>query len=159
MVRKDQDIQSGVVIILIALALSTQFGKLSFMQSIYPKLLVAAMGLSGVGIIAKAFLALRRTQRAHRVLTLRDFILQAAAPGAFVVILCLLLPTLGFYADAFIVVAGICLLQDFVISGRQGFSARLIARVLLFSAGVTVFLYVVFSVLLKLSTPKGFLGI
>lgn len=158
MLKKDQDIQAGIVVILFALPLSTQFGKLSFMQSIYPKLLVALMALSGVGIILRAAAVARRAKQPYRVLSLRDFMLQAVVPGAFVIAMCLLLRRLGFYIDTFIVVAGICLLQDFIIEGRLRITARSAAKIFAFSAGCSAALYVCFNILLKLSTPIGMFG-
>ncbi|MDR1732701.1 MAG: tripartite tricarboxylate transporter TctB family protein [Synergistaceae bacterium] len=155
---KDQDLWAGSAIILFALFLLNSMGSLSFMQSIYPRVLLVLMMVSGVGIIFRAFKTFRRTGKVYHRLPFVDFLLQAAIPGAFVIILSVLITTLGFYAGSFIAMAGICVLQDFVIQGKIDLALKTVTKILLFSAGCSAGLYLCFNVLLHLATPAGFLG-
>ncbi|GHS92568.1 hypothetical protein AGMMS50276_00750 [Synergistales bacterium] len=156
--KKDQDLWSGAVIILFALFLISQMKKLSFMQSVYPMTLAVLMIMAGIGILLRALITFKRTGKSYHALSLRDLVLQAVIPGSFVIVMCLLLRNLGFYIDVFIVMAGICVLQDFVIKGKLSISPKLAAKILAFSASCSVGLYISFNILLKLSTPAGFLG-
>ena len=156
--KKDQDFLVGGVIILLALFLITQMKSLSFMQSIYPRVLAIAMIIAGLGIILRAAKALKRTGKPYGALSLREFVLQALIPGTFVIVMCLLLRKLGFYATTFIVMLGICIIQDLVINKKIPLSLKYTSKILFFSALSTIALYVSFNVLLNLSTPIGVFG-
>jgi hypothetical protein len=157
MLKKDQDIVIGGIIILFALFLMTQMRSLSFMQSVYPKILVIFMVIAGTGIIFRAIKMIKRTGKSYHVLSLQDIVLQAVIPGSFLIIMSLLLRELGFYINAFIVMTGICLLQDFVLKKKFNITLKSATKVILFSACCSVGLYVSFNVLLHLSTPTGIL--
>ena len=156
--KKDQDFFVGGFIILFALFLITQMGSLSFMQSIYPRVLAISMIIAGTGIIFRAAMEIKRTGKPYSALSLREFVLQAVIPGTFVIIMCLFLRKLGFYVATFIVMLGICVIQELVIHKKMRFTFNYISKILCFSVFSTVALYISFNVLLNLSTPVGIFG-
>ena len=127
--KKDQDIWAGIVIILLGLFLLGQMGSLSFMQSVYPRVLASIMVVAGVGVVLRAVLIFKSVKKPYQKLSMRDFLLQAAIPGAFVIIVSFYLRELGFYVGAFIVVSGICLLQDFVAKGKLNTNVKSVSEV------------------------------
>ena len=159
MKRKDQDIGLGVIIILFASACLTQTMRLSEAVALFPKWLLWLMVASGVLIILRALLRLKKGEEPYHRMTGKEFVLEAGLPGAILVLICCLLETLGFYICSFLILCAVSLLQKWVSTGSLKMPGKEWLKLLAFSLGMTALMYLCFSFLLSLPTPVGVLGI
>ena len=150
--KKSQDVALGAVICLVAAAFLFQTAELAVGAALFPRIALGGMLASGVLIAAKAALS----QTGEGYITLRGAVRELAVPAAILFGCGALFQVLGFYICSFLIVALVGLYEEYLEGGRPGKKAVL--RTLLLALGVTVFLVLVFALLLRLPTPQGIFG-
>lgn len=155
----NQDVSLGTIIILLSGFFLTQAVKLPKSSAMYPKWLLYLMIVSGVCIIIRACLAVRKGDQEKKAITGKEFITEVAVPGGILLIACFLTGIVGFYISSFFILCAVSVAQEWIIEGAWRPAKNKMIRIAGYGLGVTVFMYICFSVLLSLPTPKGFLGI
>ena len=155
---KDQDIGLGVFIILLSGVLLTQTTDLSESTAMFPKWLLWLMILSGVLIILKACIRLRRGAQPQHHMSMREFWVEAGIPGGILLIACMLLELLGFYICSFLILMAVSIAQDWILEGSYHPTKSGLLRLCGFSLGISVLMFICFSLLLSLPTPVGIFG-
>lgn len=156
--KKNQDIYAGLGIIAFSVFMYTQTAKLSKMQSVYPKALLIAMAIAGVCIIISAVVKQKKTGVTFKKINLQFLKNETLLPGAYLIVMALLVKPLGLYLVSFLTVLGICLLEDYIGKRFKSITLKHILTVVLVSLLFTGVMYLMFHIVLKLPTPVGILG-
>ena len=83
---------------------------------------------------------------------------EALLPGAYLIVMAVLVKPLGLYVVSFLTVLGICLLEDYIGKRFKSITLKHILSVVLVSLLFTGVMYLMFHIVLKLPTPVGILG-
>ncbi len=158
MLLKDQDIKLGLVTILFGAFYLTQALKLSGSAGLFPMALLYLIMLSGVLIILRAVIRIKKGKEYYHRMSFRQFMTDTGIPGGVLLIACLLLNVLGFYVCSLLIILFVSLIQHQLINGTWNPGRRRLVGILLFSLGSTAFMYLCFSILLSLPTPRGIFG-
>jgi len=156
--KMNQDVGLGTGIILLSGLFFTQAGKLPENSAMYPKWLLYLMTFSGVCMIIRACLAARKGQQENQAITGKEFITEIGIPGGILLAACFLIHVTGFYICSFFILCAISVAQEWIIEGAWKPEKSKVIRTAAYGLGVTAFMYICFSVLLSLPTPKGVLG-
>ena len=156
--KKNQDIYLGIIILVIAAIFWQQAFKIRGNAAMLPKFFLVLISISGFGIIGSAIFKQIKTGKTYQKISLREFGLEIALPGTWLCIICFLFRYLGFYLCSFVFIIGVCLMQDYLINGKIELSAKHAGKLLMFSAGSSLFMFLCFRVVLKMLTPIGVFG-
>ena len=156
--KKNQDIYAGLGIIAFSLLMLTQASKLSEMQSIYPKILLIGMAIAGACVAISSVIKQKKTGVVYKKITLQFIKNTVLIPGAFLLVCALLVKPLGLYVTVFLLIIGICLIEDYLGKRIKDLTPKHILEVIAVSLVFTVLLYLLFHLVLKLPTPTGIFG-
>jgi hypothetical protein len=126
-----------------------------FDAAMVPRLICGMMMFLGVVMIVDSYLKYKKNQGTSMDLVLKDFTVGIILPGIIVLMAAFMLRLLGFYISAFIVIVAIFYLQDVLAGKTFKISVGRVFYYFLFACGVSVFMFVMFNVLLGLPTPPG----
>lgn len=156
--KKNQDIYAGLAIIAFAILMYTQALKLSEMQSVYPKVLLITMMIAGVCITVSSVVKQKKTGVVFKKITLQFLKNEALLPGAYLLVMVLLIKPLGLYVVSFLTILGLCMLEDFIGKRMDKVNLKHILSVALVALVFTAVMYLMFNIVLKLPTPTGIFG-
>ena len=147
----------GTIIVLFSIAAYTQTTDLPPQSALFPKVILWAMGITGLLMILDAVVKGRKgKEESGTSIPRRDLIYQILIPGGIMLGAYILLRLFGFFITSFILVAFLFYYQTYKSYGTK-LSLRHGAKGLIFSASVTAVMFVIFSLLLGLPTPSGML--
>ncbi len=155
---KNKDVFFGIGVILLSCLFYSQVLTLPKGPAEFPRALLVLMLISGVGIVVRAIWRQRKgkdEEREEESVSLKEFVFNALIPSSILIVLCILMMFIGFYIGCFLLFILIFILQDVIIKGKFALKKKDVVKLLVSTLGVTVFLYLCFSVLLKLPVPMG----
>ena len=158
---KNKDVFFGIAVIIFAIAFFNQTLRLPTEPAMFPRILLTMILISGVGMIARALWQQKKgtaEEENKSKMSLKEFGLNALLPAGILIVMVYLMRFLGFYLGSFLLFIVIFIMQDLIINKRFSLRGKEIFKLILSTVGVTVLLYIVFSILLRLPTPIGPLG-
>lgn len=152
----------GVVTLLSALLLLLQTTDLPERSALFPQLVLWGIAATGILMIFQAFLERRKaaiegtreTQRKERAQLSSILFFQVFIPGSLMLVGYLILLAVGFYPASAFLVFTIYGYHSYRIDSAQ-LNPQTFIRAVVFALVITVFMYLVFTLLLGLPAPSG----
>ncbi|MFN2408781.1 MAG: tripartite tricarboxylate transporter TctB family protein [Halomonas sp.] len=152
----------GVVTLLSAIFFFLQTTDLPERSALFTQLILWGLGVAGALLVFQAFIerrqatvnGVRETQRKERHQLASILFFQVLIPGSLMLMAYLILLAVGFYpASAFLVFTVYCY-HNYRINSTK-LKPRTLVRSAMFALIITVFMYLVFTLLLGLPAPSG----
>jgi asparagine N-glycosylation enzyme membrane subunit Stt3 len=156
--KKNYDLIFGLIVVLSSIALLLETKGMNEQVALFPVGSLVFILFMGVGIAGKSIYdALKGKARATKI-TSSEVLAGVIAPGGILLIASLLIEFAGFYVVTFAFIIALMFLQDKVSKGKFDFTLKRIVVIIVFSAVVSIVMYIIFNILLRLATPKGIFG-